>query len=337
MDVRKIEDQKTLDGFVASQPRSQFLQSWAWGVSKEREGFPIHRFGLYEGEQIVGVATVIEVSLPTSKKYWYSPRGPVFSFNLRQDILQKAFQFFLAAITDHAREIGAMFLRVEPALEQGDLDRFGEIEKQLGIVSSKAIQPADTLILDISPSEDELLGEMHEKTRYNIRLAERKGVSVRIGDVEDLPKFHALNTETTTRDDFRSHEPAYYNHLFKTLPNDFLMLYLAEFEGNVIAANLVIAYGDMTTYLHGASSDRSRNVMAPHLLQWRQIQDAKKRQHGWYDFWGVAPPHSGDNHPWAGITRFKKGFGDNNVRYLGTLDIPLKKWWYTMYTTVRRK
>ena len=115
------------------------------------------------------------------------------------------------------------------------------------------------------------------------------------------------------------------------------MLYLAEFEGNVIAANLVIAYGDMTTYLHGASSNRSRNVMAPHLLQWRQIQDAKKRQHGWYDFWGVAPPHSGDNHPWAGITRFKKGFGDNNVRYLGTLDIPLKKWWYRMYTTVRRK
>ena len=315
MDVRKIEDQKTLDGFVASQPRSQFLQSWAWGVSKEREGFPIHRFGLYEGEQIVGVATVIEVSLPTSKKYWYSPRGPVFSFNLRQDTLQKAFQFFLAAITDHAREIGAMFLRVEPALEQGDLDRFGEIEKQLGIVSSKAIQPADTLILDISPSEDELLGEMHEKARYNIRLAERKGVSVRIGDVEDLPKFHALNTETTTRDDFRSHEPAYYNHLFKTLPNDFLMLYLAEFEGNVIAANLVIAYGDMTTYLHGASGNQMRELKSPQVLQDFVIQDACEKGLSNYDFWGIAPPGATEKHPWWGITRFKEGFGGNPLYY----------------------
>ncbi|MFH1235941.1 MAG: peptidoglycan bridge formation glycyltransferase FemA/FemB family protein [Parcubacteria group bacterium] len=337
MDVRKIEDQKTLDGFVASQPRSQFLQSWAWGVSKEQEGFPVRRFGLYDGEQLIGAATFIEVSLPTNKKYWYSPRGPVFPFSLRQDILHTAVDNFLTALTDQVREAGAMFLRIEPALERGDLDRFGEIENKLGVVSSKAIQPPDTLIIDISSSEGELLGAMHEKTRYNIRLAERKGVRVRIGDVEDLPKFHALNVETTARDDFHSHEPAYYDHLFKALPSDFLMLYLAEYEGSVIAANIVVTYGDMTTYLHGASSDHSRNVMAPHLLQWRQIQDAKKRQHGWYDFWGVAPPHTGVSHPWAGITRFKKGFGDSDVRYLGTLDIPLKKWWYTMYTTVRRK
>src|SRR3989344_5347050 len=121
MDVRKIEDQKTLDGFVVSQPRSHFLQSWAWGTSKKQEGFPVHRYGLYDAEQLIGVATVIQVSLPTGKSYWYGPRGPVFSFNLRQDTLHSAVKHFFTALSEFARDAGAIFIRLEPALEQGDL------------------------------------------------------------------------------------------------------------------------------------------------------------------------------------------------------------------------
>jgi len=107
-------------------------------------------------------------------------------------------------------------------------------------------------------------------------------------------------------------------------------MFIAELGGKIIAANMVVFFGDTVTYVHGASSNQYRNIMAPHVLQWRQIQAAKKEGYKYYDFWGVAPEGQ-EKHHWAGITRFKKSFGGKGVSYLGAYDLILDKFWYTLY------
>lgn len=336
MDVKEIHDQKELDKFVASQPRSQFLQSWAWGAFKEREQFGVKRFGLYDDATLIGTASVLQVTMPARKIYWYIPRGPILKFNLPAENCIPALSFFLTALNEEAVQAGAIFVRMEPSFEKGDIESFPKIMKDFSLTRTKSIQPSDTSILDLGYSPEELLSHMHQKTRYNIRLAQKKGVKIRKGSADEIKHFNQLNKETTERDQFQSHESDYYEQMFQNLPEDFIHLYLAEFEGKVIAANIVISFGDMYTYIHGASANQSRNVMAPHLLQWQQILDAKEAGKGWYDFWGVAPHTADDEHSWAGITRFKRGFNGTDVMYIGTFDAPLRKWWYRMYSTARR-
>jgi lipid II:glycine glycyltransferase (peptidoglycan interpeptide bridge formation enzyme) len=116
----------------------------------------------------------------------------------------------------------------------------------------------------------------------------------------------------------------------------FLKMFLAEYQGKIIAANLIILFGDCVTYVHGASGDEYREVMAPHLLQWRQIQAAKKLGFKYYDFWGVAPTGADEKHPWQGITRFKRGFAGSEFNYLGARDLILDTFWYRIYKTVQR-
>ena len=191
--------------------------------------------------------------------------------------------------------------------------------------------------MDLTVGEEELLKNMHQKTRYNIRLAEKKEVKIRVGETqEDFEIFWSLCEDTSSRDNFKSHAKQYYQEIFKILvPSGFTKLYLAEFEGKALAANLVYNFGDTSTYVHGASANEYRNLMAPHLLQWRQIQDAKADGYKYYDFWGVAPDDSKE-HRWAGITRFKKGFGGQGVNYLGVYDLILKGFWYKIYKLAKK-
>jgi len=342
MDIRQIQDQHAWDAFVASRERSQFLQSWAWGEFQHKNGRQIFRYGFFNGSELNGVALVIEMPLPFGQTYWFVPRGPVIENANERNAMRECVQ----GICAEAKNANTLFVRVEPPISASA----GSPLEKLGAIQSRAIQPADTQYLSLQPTEEELLQAMHEKTRYNIRLAERKGVHIRTAGVEGVPDFWKLNEETTARDGFRSHGQEYYQNMFEALPADTLMLYLAEYEGQVIAANIVSTFGDTTTYMHGASSNTARNVMAPHLLQWRQIQDAKKRGSAWYDFWGIAPSQlvhrshtdgtgvgdaSARQHPWAGITRFKQGFGGELVSFVGTFDIPVKPFAYGLYTLAR--
>jgi lipid II:glycine glycyltransferase (peptidoglycan interpeptide bridge formation enzyme) len=239
------------------------------------------------------------------------------------------------AVLDVLADQGFLFARIE-----------GVVETKKNYKETKHRLPQTTLMLDLTQSEEELLSNMHSKTRYNIRLAERKGVTVRTD--KHIDTFWNLNLETRERDGFQSHDKEYYR-VFIDMP--MCTQYTAYVDDTPIAAILCVSYAGTTTYVHGASSNTYRNTMAPYLLQWRALQDAKQRQDSTYDFWGIAPPFTQQtgtretcyngfswdiSHPWTGITRFKVGFGGQVVSYPKSVDVILKPLWYRIYSYIHR-
>jgi len=201
------------------------------------------------------------------------------------------------------------------------------------IRSTKNVQPADTLLLDLNKTEEELSAEMHQKTRYNIKLAEKKGVKVE--KVEDQKEainiFKELIKETSARDKFTPHSNSYYRKMLKSLDKN-VCSWVAKYEDKVLAANIVVNFGDTVTYLHGASSNKHRNLMAPHLLQWEQIKWAKGNGFQIYDFWGISDSDS----RWAGFTRFKRGFGGWEKKLPGTFDLVHNQRMYKLYKLIKK-
>ncbi len=188
------------------------------------------------------------------------------------------------------------------------------------------VQPPDTVVLDLREGSDALLAGMHKKNRYNIRLAERKGVSVRQASADELPRWYALYEETATRDGITIHAQRYYATLFDLVSGadaSALRLYFAEHEGELLAGIVVAHYAGGATYLYGASSNAKRNLMPNYALQWRAIEDAARAGCAWYDMFGI-PPADDPAHPMHGLYRFKTGFGGAIVHRFGAWDAPVR-------------
>ncbi len=252
------------------------------------------------------------------------PRGPIISDQAKNK--SKALKLLLKGVRDisiQTEKRQEIFFRFE-ILEKFDLE---------SVQSVKSIQPANTLLLDLNKSEEELLAEMHQKTRYNIRLAKKKGVKVE--KMEDKSKamdiFSKLIKETSVRDKFTPHSDDYYQKMLKALGQN-VNLWVAKYEDKILAANIVVSFGDTVTYLHGASANEHRNLMAPHLLQWEQIKWAKENNFKIYDFWGISDSDS----RWAGFTRFKKGFGGYEKNLPGTFDLVYNQRAYKIYNFIKK-
>lgn len=327
--VLDVRDASAWDAFVASLPRTPFLLSWAWGDFRSSQGREIRRLAAVdvEGRWVAAVFAERRVKARGLASFWFAPRGPAFAPELNEAERADAFR----ALERGLREADggrAWFLRLEPFLS--------EMPAELsGMRRSAAQNPTTTVYLDLAPSEDELLAAMHEKTRYNARLAARKDVVVRTGTSEaDFEAFLKLMDETASRDAFAQHDRAYLRATWDALSSSGMArLRLAEHEGDVLAANLEIIFGDTATYLYGASSSVKRNLMAPYALQWEAIRAAKGEGHAWYDFWGANPadPQAPGYKPsWEGITRFKNGWGGQTVSFAGTWDVPWKPWAYRL-------
>ena len=199
------------------------------------------------------------------------------------------------------------------------------------MIKTRDLQPSHTLITNLEPSEKQLLANMHEKTRYNIRLAEKKGVQIEIGTAT-IDEVWRVFEMTSSRDEFRLHGKEYYR---KMLQHTNAFLAVAKHDGEILAANILIDFGKTRSYLHGASSNVKRNFMAPYLLQWELMKDAKIHGMKSYDWWGVAPVHASSTHEWSGISRFKRGFGGEEVSYPGTFDVVLHPIKYKLYQFAR--
>ena len=334
MELQLLNKQQ-LDDFVSTQPHAQFLQSWNWGefqfrsVGQKSVGHKIWRFGAFdEHNKLIATTQIIGHNLKLKKSYLYSPRGPIVEQNLAEDKKAQIIKLFLSKARDltiQTSKTEEIFFRLEPTYNLQPI--------HYKLKPTKSIQPSTTLILDLTPSTANLLANMHQKTRYNIHLAERKKICIRQGTLADFENVWPIFEQTSTRDEFSLHPKKYYQIMLKTLKE--VELWLAYNNDKIITANLVSFFGDTVTYLHGASNYEFRQLMAPYLLQWTIIQEAKNRGYNYYDFHGIAPTDD-SNHPWAGITKFKKGFNGEVVNYPGTFDFIYENNWYRIYKLLRK-
>lgn len=228
----------------------------------------------------------------------------------------------LLKLDETAKSNSVDFIRFEPSEITPSVDL-----KKSGYQRVNDHQPSHTLLIDLKKEKGQLLTEMHSKARYNIRLAEKKGVICRTAGLVEYEKFWKLISATYGRKEISTHSENYYRQLMENCPGAYLAF--AEFEGQIIVANLMMRYGDTVTYLHGGSDNFFKHLMAPHLLQWFEIERAKDDGFSYYDFGGIAPDDD-PKHPWAGITRFKKGFGGFIKHYSGTWEKGMT-WRYSIY------
>lgn len=283
-----------------------FLQSYEWENFQKLVGRKTWR---------VDDILIMRHDLPAGVNYLYCPRPELVTSN------------WLLTAENIAREENSVFLKIDPA------DQLPVTSSQLSDASS--IQPRKTVILDLRKSEEELLRAMHEKTRYNIRLAEKRGVTCRVEDArgQNFERFWVLLDETARRDRFHTHERGYYQKLLAARSSDFTNeLFFAGYRGVILAAAVVNFYkpGRTATYLHGASLRERKEVMAPYLLHWRIVQEAKKRGFNGYDLWGI------DDNKWPGLTRFKIGFGGTTIEYPHSVDVIYRSLVYKLYKFIRR-
>jgi lipid II:glycine glycyltransferase (peptidoglycan interpeptide bridge formation enzyme) len=315
MQIQQITDKNKWDEFIRAQPFTQFAQSWDWAEFQSGRIGETWRFAVVENGEILAAAKLVKKKLFFGFNYFYCDRGPILKDNIwRSDVAS----LLLEEGEKIAKKENVIFLRLDPIF---DLSL-----SQLNLVKTIDIQPKKTVILDLARSEAELLGAMHQKTRYNIRLAQKKGVEIVIADKERFEEFWSLMEETRERDVFYLHDKKYYREMID-LP--FIKFYFAQFKGRVIAASIIAQFGDMVTYIHGGSSNNNREVMAPFLLQWTAILDAQKQGFRYYDFFGV------DEIKWPGVTRFKMGFNPVIYDYSGTHDLVYQNLWYSVYRVLR--
>ncbi len=310
------------EAFVAGHEKGHFMQSRLWGDVKDNwkwEGI------LSRGPdgRVRGAMAVLVRRVPMLPfALLYAGRGPVCDVHDAATLRD-----LVAGARGLAKKHRAFALKIDPDVLSADAE-FIEIMKSLGFRLQEAgknfegIQPRYVFRLTLAGRGPEaLMASFHQKTRYNIRLAEKKGVEVRLCGEEALADFGPLMRETGLRDGFVTREPAYFAKILRVM-GDRARLYMAYYEGQAVAGTLAIHYGDKVWYLYGASANSARNVMPNYLLQWHMIQWAAEKGCRVYDFRGVSGDLSEDN-PLYGLYRFKKGFNGDFCEFVGEMDLIL--------------
>ncbi len=334
-----VADRALWNALVVGHPQGHFLQSYPWGELKAAFGWPAPARVAW-GNPPWGGAQVLFRRLPLGFSVAYVPRGPWWDWSSRE--VEQA----LAEMRSLARRRRALVLILEPRDE--DSPALASRLTSLGFTSTRTIQPRSTIIVPLDADEDEILRRMHSKTRYNIRLSARKGVKVRVGEEGDLADFYALMQETSRRDRFPIHSFEYYLKAHWLLTDSgYGRLFLAEYEGELLAGIVAVAFGQEGIYLYGASGPRHRQRMPNHALQWAAIRWAKERGCRVYDLWGI-PDEVGRNPErytkigdygkgglW-GVYRFKQGFGGRVVRTVGAWEMEVLPGGRTLYRLLLR-
>jgi len=305
LDQKEITSQITWDAFVLKCAPHALFQSWNWGEVEKKLNHKVWRYGWYDGETLVAAAQVQKVSARRGT-FLHVRHGPIL-----KDQKIAVWKMVLEDLKKLAGEQHVWFIRISAQLPP---DR-EKIFRTLGFVSAPihAMDAELCWILDLDRSEDELLQNMRKTTRYEIRRAEKLGVTVDTG----LKDFFALYTQTSQRHGFVPHSGI--REELEVFGNNAIVLN-AVFEGKTIASAIILFWGDQAVYHHGASIQSK--IPASYLLQWEAIREAKKRGKKLYNFWGIAPEDK-INHPWRGITLFKKGFGGRQMEFMHAADYPI--------------
>ena len=374
-------DNFSWDGSIAKLPNSHILQTFEWALVKSHFGWnPIPKLWM-QNNQIVAAAMILirEIKIPVigiPYRILYVPKGPLIKdwsdSNLVQEVLQELIEI--------GRKQNAILIKIDPDLEIGggeaddDLNQFGfnknsnnieinslnsEFIKLLlnhnWVYSREQVQFRNTVISDLNLDEAEILSSMKQKTRYNIRLAEKRGIVVREGNDRDFPMLYRLYAETAQRDGFIIREYPYYEMVWKiflqgpelekqmgfsnNFPNYWrfdlanhpkAMILIAEYQNEPIAGIVLLTFQEKAWFMYGMSSCQHREKMPNYLLHWRAMQLLKERGIKVYDWWG-APDKFTEVDPMYGVYKFKMGFGGKAIRRIGAWDYPIKRNYYSFY------
>jgi len=337
MQVEIISDAERWNGFVEASPAGNIPQTFEWGELRDSIGAEVLRLGAVEDGVLCGTMLAIVGRVPLLRRpYLYVPRGPVVG-----DPTGPALAALVARAEAEGRHRGAFMLKVEPSVPDGDVAWLAAL-RRLGFRRNRfATHPRRSWVLDIRPGEAELLAGMKEKWRYNIRLAERKGVVVRAAAApDDVDTFYRLYQETAARDGFFIHPQRHYADILRLYgARDAAVLLLAEYDGAPIAGLIVVRCGPVATYMFGASSNQHRNRMPNHLLQWNAIRWARAHGCATYDFRAIAEVLDPTEDLYSLYT-YKQGFGGSSILALETHDKPLNAplyWAYLRSLAVKRE
>lgn len=293
------------------------LQSWEWGEFRKMTGVKVERVG--------GIQITIHQIPYTSWNIGYAPKGKLPTKE-QTNILAKI-----------AKENNCILIKVEPKVEVEETNKRMKAEMhKLGFVEGRPLFTKHNFVLDVTPSEQTLLASFKQKTRYNIKVAEKKGVTVRIDDSPAaFTKYLGLTEETTKRQGFYAHSRAYHERMWSVLhPAGIAHLLVAKYQGKIITTWVLFKFGDTLYYPYGASTREHREVMANNLVMWEAIKLAKKWGLKYLDMWGALGPDADPNDPWYGFHTFKSGYGARAVEYIGTWDYVARPALYKIYGVV---
>ena len=343
-------DQHEWNHSIAHLPGSHLLQTWEWAqVKADIYGWVSHpKLWHDENGKVVAAALVLQRSVPLKFlgkffNIFYIPRGPLLDWGdakLRKVVLDDLQEF--------AKKEKAIFIKMDPELiigtgipgtETGSDKKIGlkaleELSSREWVISDSQIQFKNSVLIDLSKSEEDLLNSFKQKTRYNVRLAARKGVSVRSGGIADLPLLYRMYLETASRDGFIIRSETYYLHLWKTfIEAGMAEILVAEVEGEAVSAMLLFHFAGKAWFLFGMSVEKHRKLMPNYLMQWEAIKLAQNLGCRIYDLWGAPDVFDESDSMW-GVYRFKEGFQGQVIRTCGAWDYFPNKLFYMAYSKV---
>jgi len=289
------------------------LQAWEWGEARKKTGVEVLR--LSDGKNVFQL-TFHKIP-KINYKIGYLPRSVFPSKEV------------LNFLYDYGKKNKIIFIKIEPYVEKS------KIKNQKLIKSKHPLFPEWTQILDLKKSEDELLKSFHSKTRYNIRLAEKKGVVIKeMSNDRGFEIFSKLYFDTCRRQKYFGHTPKYHKIIWESLKKDVAHILIAFYKDVPLAAYELFYFRNTLYYPYGGTSLEYRNLMASNLLMWEAIKLGKKLGVEKFDMWGSLGPNYDINDPWAGFTRFKEGYGTKFTEFIGSYDLVINPIQYKIYNVI---
>lgn len=316
--------QKQWQSLVKNAPYSGFMQSFFWADFKAKTGWQTYKIGISENNKLIGGAIVYKFQFSKNKNFLYIPQGPILPYDQ-----EKYFHTLISEIdkvADLKGENLTTHLRIEPRLNTVP-EFFNKFTK-----APYNMEPRNTLMIDLHKSEQEILSQMKPKGRYNIKIAQKNNIEItQRSDQKAIEDFLYLYHQTVKRDKFEAKNDQYFQvlipHLFQTQTG---ALFFAEYKNEPLATALIIFHGAKVTYFFGASGSEHREKMAPYLLHFKIIREAKKHDYKWYDFLGIAPKNDPE-HGWKGLSAFKQKFGGEIFDFIGAYDFVYNQKLYAQF------